>query len=260
MKIIVGIIASHNKEYDDFKKIWIDNINHTLSQTNLEYKFYFIYGEKSKSTSDGNYNNIYFPYNETLRNVLYKTLDFMEYINNKYDNYILIRTNLSTLFDFKMYEEWLRNIPESKFFSGSLINAIHGYNTTFSGTNLTMTRDVVEFILKHRSRFTLTYNEDEEISLLVMANIKCKHKTIKRIDFIQDKIMFHRCKKFAENIFCFRFKSDNRYNDYKNMKMMLSCIKSKYNVNKFIRDNFYDYSIVEEGQVFEKFSEIVWSF
>lgn len=249
-KIIVGILSSQDETYDAFKKVWLRNIEHwTQRKKNkheiraYDFEFYFIYGGENEGIiQHEQYTDLYYAYPETLPNMLRKTLRFFEHINEKYvaDDILVLRTNLSTLFDFDSYTTWLRDVPRNLFFGGSIIDGFEGESTKFSGTNMIMSKDVMQFIIQYQDRFTYNYNEDIELSSMVMFNLnkgpkQLRLKAMKRVDFIQDAVMYHKCDMYAEDVACFRFKTQDRKSDVTRMHNILACLQTGVSVTKFIQ-------------------------
>lgn len=269
-KVYVGILASHGEPYDAFKKVWLRSIEHTKHlDCKVKYEFFFIYGGKvvevvQNDTNTTTYTDLYYAYPETLPNMLRKTCKFFEHVeqlesNNKHkDDVFILRTNLSTLFDFKMYQEWLKGIPSRLFFGGSLIDGIHGKSTCFSGTNMIMSLDVMRFVVMHQDRFSYNYNEDIELSCMVMMNVMCKLKSMKRLDFLDDKLVYHKCDMFSEKVSCYRFKSSNRQQDVNNMHNILACLQANVNVTRFIQIQMKHLVVSSEASCMSRFSEQIW--
>lgn len=254
MRVIVGILASHNEIYDEFKKIWIENIK-TITK-NDNFSFYFIYGGENEYINDnGKWIDLYYNIQETIPNMLRKSCRFFEYVNNKYDgDFYILRTNLSTLFDFEKLYKWITKLPTNYFFGGSLIDGYSGSLTKISGTNMIFSTEILKFLIKNQDRFIYNQNEDVVLSHMIILNLYpfLRFKTIKRLDFLKDStIMYHRCSLNTQlyDFFCYRFKSDDRKSDIENMRYIL------YNNNL---DKFKEYKKTSEGDVFEVFSNCIW--
>ena len=264
LKLIVCIIASENPDYNNFKELWKANINYIKTNRNnkIEYDFYFVYGgETNKINHINYYTELYYDIPETLPNILRKTIRSFEYFSHIYDkgkshkqDFFVLRTNISTIFDFEKYTMWLDRSPLQNFLGGSMIEGYLGYGTTFSGTNTVMSFDIMKFIIKHQDRFIYTYNEDTELSSLVMYNTNCYIKTMKRLDFLNNKVIFHRCKLYNSDICCYRFKSNDRKRDYALAKIILDLIHNGKNVNDYVIDNFDEGIISSEGEIYDDLS------
>lgn len=254
-------MASDSPEYNEFKLEWIKNINYIKTKSVI-YDFYFIYGgHKEKRVCYNTYTDVYYKITESIHNMLRKTLFFFEYITKTVNFDFLIRTNLSTLFDFEKMLSWFSNINNLNFFGGSLIDGFDGRNTKISGTNMIFSKDIIDTIILYQDRFSYVYNEDIELSMFVFINIKdCNHKSISRVDFLESDICFQKCKTFDENIFCYRFKSDNRKNDvyYYSLILQYSIFNKNLLNTTFINDYINGKIIKEIVPNFSILSEKQW--
>lgn len=262
MKVIVGVLASHNEIYDKFKELWIKNINGIDHQKRKQFSFYFIYGnetgEENRIIRGENWVDLYYDFQETIPNMLRKSCKFFEYVNEKYNNeeYIILRTNLSTLFDFKKLLKWVNEVPNRMFFGGSLIDGYSGNLTRISGINMIFTKDIMRFLIDNQDRFIYNQNEDVVLSSVILMNLykNLTLRTIKRLDFIEETVMYHRCSTNTEldDFFCYRFKSKDRKKDITNMKKIIEngCL-----VNM---GDFRESIILSEGEVFQIFADKFW--
>ena len=293
MKIIVGIIASDNDSYKDFKNIWIKNIVRVKKDVCLSklFDFYFLY-----SDSKGETKNIcsetgeiiyvdYYDKNDKFEKVTLslfaRTMSFFNYMietfnlldeneSLKYTNEGLyfLRTNLSTLFDFKLIEQWCRDKPKVNFLGGSFNGYYNNIHTTFSGTNMIMSYDVMKYVFFNKEKAELNhYLEDEAISNLIVRNLDVFIINVKRLDFIEmeevdvngiiwpatpNSIIYHKTTKGDKDVFTFRFKTFNRTNDINVMNYIVNELwKDEYDLTKAINQisKFYlpALPIVEEG-------------
>lgn len=261
MKIIICIMASNTEEYNGFKLEWIKNINYIKKKSDV-FDFYFVYGGiKEKIIKNNNFTDIYYEITETIPNMLRKTLFFFEYTKNIHFDF-LVRTNLSTLFDFEKMTNWFNDLSNTKFFGGSLIDSFDGLNTKISGTNMVFSKDIIDLVVLHQDRFPYVFNEDIELSIMVFFNIKnCNHKTISRIDFLENQIVFQKCKTFDNNVFCYRFKSNIRTNDIYYYSLIMKYVifdKNILNIT-FINDYINGNIIKEVVPMFNVLSEKIWT-
>jgi hypothetical protein len=294
MKIIVGIIASDNDSYKDFKNIWVKNILKVKNDECLSklFDFYFLYSD-SKSES----KNIicvetgkilyvdFYDKNDKFDNVTHslfaRTMSFFNYMIESlqlFDEKIcleytkeglyFLRTNLSTLFDFKLLIKWFEDKPRINLLAGSFNGYYMNKNTTFSGTNMIMTYDIMKYVFLNKEKAKLNILlEDEAISNLIVQNLDMFIINLKRLDFIEmekvkvnntiwpatpNSIIYHKTTKGDTDIFTFRFKTFNRTNDINVMNYIVNELwKDDYDLNKVVDNisNFYSpkLPIVEEG-------------
>ena len=294
MKIIVGIIASDNDSYKDFKNIWIKNILKVKKDAYLSklFDFYFLYSDstcESKSnicteTGEVLYVDFYdnndkfekvtlslFARTMSFFNYMIESLNLFDeniYLKYKNEGLYFLRTNLSTLFDFKLITKWFEDKPRINLLAGSFNGYYNNIYTTFSGTNMIMTYDIMKYVFLHKEKAKLEYLlEDEAISNLIVENRDVFIINIKRLDFIEmeevevndtiwpatpNSIIYHKTTKDDIDIFTFRFKTFNRMNDINIMNYIVNELwKDDYNLNKIVNNisKFYspELPIVEEG-------------
>lgn len=278
MKIVVGIVASDNENYTEFKKVWIRNISHVKRDPLLSqlFDFYFLYSDSTGQSKRISYKDtdqtLYVDYydkqdkfKDVTHSIFARTVSFFEYMitslklvedseNAKYrdDGLFFVRTNLSTVFDFKMMAKWFLDKPKLNFFGGSFNGFYNGLYTTISGTNLIFSLDIMMYLFLNREKVDMSrYLEDEAISQLIIQNVNAFIINVKRLDFIEmeevrippnhvwpatpNSIIYHKTKIGDNNIFTFRFKTFNRNNDVIVMNKVLNELWSEdYTLNNLV--------------------------
>lgn len=254
MKIIIGILASSNESYNDFKNIWVKNIQRfKLTSYKNCIDFYFIYSEKNMKKdgieidSSENFYNYYYKYDESqslMDSLLYRSISLMEYLsNNNILGDFFIRTNISTFFDLQMLLKWSESIPQTNLFAGTLISIMNSILTHLSGTNLTLSRDIVEFVILNKQyiindsiinkdREAVLFGDDSRISSLIIENTDVHILLIKRLDLIElnyENIYHPPCMLLQnadnlEKLFCYRFKTLDRNVDIQSMNDLYEAI------------------------------------
>lgn len=234
MKYIIGVIMTDDMHYNNMKDIWIKNMSINGSN-NME--LYFIYGKNNNGKQTerivGDIYNFYGKNKETLYNVLKKTLDFMKYIDDIHNEYIIIRSNASTLFNLPLLKHHMNHLTTFKYaISGTLTSAFQNFPNGISeelifisGTNLCLSQEIVKNCINSRKTIefygTSGLLEDVAISKHLFYNMKydIAYNT-SRIDIL-DQIELHNCIN-GYGVFCFRFKSSNRENDVNKMHHLLN--------------------------------------
>ncbi|MDD4938234.1 MAG: hypothetical protein PHX34_04460 [Candidatus Shapirobacteria bacterium] len=232
MKLAVVIVITEKD--NAFKQVLLSNVK------NFDYvDLYFVYGStypKTKLVSIGNGNvNIFSKYNETFENMINKTIDAfkaLSIVQQKYD--YIIRTNMSTLFDFEKLLEFSKQLSPSALFCGPFI----GINKKpyISGTCILMTPDIMQYIIKNENLINKSLNEDIALSDFINTNVQSYFTiNIKRLDFIQLKelgnvkrIVYHKTFIGDTDIFCFRFKTLDRNSD---INLMQEIVNTKFNTD-----------------------------
>lgn len=260
MKIIVGIVASDNENYDEFKKAWVKNIAQVKKDTYLSslFDFYFLYSDSKGTSKKIMYKEteqvLYIDYYDkqdqfpsVTHSIFSRTISFFThvindlnlthdptYLRHKSEGLFFLRTNLSTMFDFKLMAKWFQNKPKTNFFGGSFNGFYNGLYTTVSGTNLIFSMDTMMYLTLNKDKVDMrVYLEDEAISQLIIRDLDVLIINVKRLDFIEmeevripledgnehiwpatpNSIIYHKTTIGDEDVFTFRFKTFNREND-----------------------------------------------
>jgi len=284
MKVIVAIIASKDPVYNQFKDIWIKCIDY-IKTTNFNYDFYFLYSEETEYNinysldSYPNYTNYYYKYHykvyetelmKAQMEMLNKTLNFYEYIKNKLnlndnnsynhntltDTTYILRTNLSSLFDFEKLYNYLLDKPKKNFFAGTINGFYNNIYTTISGMNSILSLDTMMYSIDNadniREYLKILKYEDDTMSNYIIRNLNVFLINIKRLDFIEmeevvlsthtwpatpKSIIYQKCNIDDQDIFSFRFKTFNRTNDIEVMnKLNDNILKDNFNLNNFVEN------------------------
>jgi len=145
LKVLMLIISNESiPVYKKHKELWLKymNLNPSVDCYFMEYhpeKNYII--EK---------NTIFIKGVETYHpGIREKTIDCFNYFLNRDTKYdYIIRTNLSSLWNFKALLKYLQTLPKEGVYSGALGKHIVSFA---SGSGFIMTPDVVSKIVQHRN-------------------------------------------------------------------------------------------------------------
>lgn len=227
-KLVIGVIASHGDSYDDMKEIWVENMKRTA---NKNIQVYFLYGDstiqervKLEKISDNMYN-FYVKCDEIFKNILYKTLEFFEWVTRNMTNCIILRTNLSTMYNLNEFHQITEQMLDKQYlFGGTFVHGYRGFDTWFSGATMLFSQEVLKLLLHFKSdMLQASANDDVVLSSFCFKKFSniILFINLPRID-MTDKPIFQYCSdKEYNNVHCFRFKSSDRTNDIKLMKGFL---------------------------------------
>lgn len=269
---IFGVIASESEYYNEMKKIWMDNVCiFNKKNKNKRVIVYFLYGNREKS--EGNYykikksnDDIYDLYGnceESCETMIKKSIMFFEEVVRIYPEVqadgmtYIIRSNLSTLFNFEKHYDELNKINkdiieykrefkrEPYFFGGTFVDSFDISNILFSGTNLMFNILSLKLIIKDRdSLIEVKLNDDVVISTFLVGNFASRLllRDIKRLDIVEGMTRYKSCEIYDNSISCFRFKTSDRNRDVQIMKklldkMYLKDFKNEIFVNQIILEN-----------------------
>lgn len=261
-KVIFGILASTNEHYTKFIEIWIENIIRFKNGPYAQYiDFYFIYSEPTKieynnqrcfpdNTHKPNYYHYYSQYTENdsmMDSFVNRSIQLLDYIQPQQFNYF-IRTNLSTLFQLDMLIHWSNSLPLGNIIAGPPIDKLNSIYTFISGTCICLSRDLVDFLLLNKQHILdkkVLYGDDVRISSLIIENLNVEILLVKRLDFVEisydngyipPSVIFQNSYDI-NNLFCYRFKTNDRESDVKYMKLLLKSMYSKdYKLLQFVGD------------------------
>lgn len=215
MKFIHLVLYSKNNIYDKMKIVSEEYYN----KFNNVITFYYCFNNDITTNYKIDGNFLYFKGNETyIPGIITKTIKALEFIyKNKYYFDYIIRSNISTIIDFKLLEEELTKNPIEYYGGGIIfsawdiehkINNIHKktyYNNNFiSGTSIILSKKGLSFIIKNKNN--IVYDTIDDIAIGVLFNNYCNYiiknglKCIGRWTETKDKInfkhnnIFYRCK------------------------------------------------------------------
>jgi hypothetical protein len=145
MKVLILIISNdQNPVYAKHQKAW-----RTYMNTSHKIHSYFLQYHSGPTGIQG--DTFYVNGEETYQNIIHKTLTAFEYFQNTPVSYdFIIRTNLSSVWNFTALLTYLETLPQTGVYSGKI--GIHENSIPFiSGSGFIMTPDVVKLLLDNRS-------------------------------------------------------------------------------------------------------------
>lgn len=242
MKVIILVVIDDSETSTKFKKVQLKNlckyghtyfiygssINDTQECQNMENntsipdKEFDVSSSVSKEIKYGLYTDIYISKEETFNNVVYKTINALEYLSSNgeiTEETLVIRTNMSTLFDYTKMERYLQEMYSKDLYGGPFIGQVNKYPLV-SGTCIVMGINKVKDIIKYKSHTNMSMNED--ISLQMLLDFPYETCNVPRIDYLNESILYHKCSLNDNDIYTFRFKSNDRNVDLKRMETLMN--------------------------------------
>lgn len=183
MKVLILSIFNETDYYKKMKNIQMKYVNN-----NEHIDYYFITFKTFMSKNVEIINNIiYVKGVETAMNILEKTIVALDYlINIKKNTYdYIIRTNISTIFNYTLLIQYLHSIPQNDIYIGGIFFKLawldykYGINDYkidlyslqnlyyFQGTGITMSFDVVQCILQNKINLKYDIIDDVAIGLFI---------------------------------------------------------------------------------------------
>lgn len=126
--------------YAEHRKVWSSYMN---SYKDIEC--YFIQYRDGPQAIEG--NTFWLRGKESFPNILSKTIDSIKYfLKNDYD--FIIRTNLSSLWNFKVLLDYLQTLPREGVYNGFI--GSHKNSQFASGSGYIMTPDICDLLIENR--------------------------------------------------------------------------------------------------------------
>jgi len=178
MKIGILIIYSDNEDYKKMMQIQKEY----LEKFKNEIIFYFCQmNNEQENDLEVVDNFLYVKGNESLLNILKKTIVSMKYIIQNHNIDFLIRTNISTIININKFKQILQFIPRTEFYGSSnylnlqWLSYEHGiydnslFGTIYAqGTCIIFSKDIVEDICRDSDK--LRYDLVDDLAIGVYIN------------------------------------------------------------------------------------------
>ena len=253
MKIYVGILATHLDYEIEFKKIWLENISRLPTNIQSVFEFYFLYNQVDDEKQNRlvqldehvyDLTNHVDELEPAKKDMLSKTVAFFNFILtkhkngnqiviNRHDPIYVLRTNMSTLFQFEKLFKWFNTYLHTQLlnvYAGPYIDT----SVLVSGTCIVMSLDICQTLsMNEQTLYIIQENVnycDDMVIGIGLTNIPLLNNTIiKRLDFLEKHVVYHDTFVGDHDIFVFRFKSKDRIQDTKHMKHVMNQIyKEEY--------------------------------
>jgi len=218
MKVLILIISSPNLNpvYAAHKEVWGSYMN-----TNSAIDSFFIEYHPTKDMVVED-NTIYIKgresYHPGCREKTIHALNFFLNGDNKYD--FIIRTNLSSLWNFTALLKYLDTLPKNNLYAG--INAKHNSHKFISGAGFIMSPDVARLLVDNRTMLNKSNILDDVDIGFVLEHLNVPFTEGKRYD-IYSMNMFNSYV-FDDSVYHYRIKWNNsgmRYEEPIVMKKLL---------------------------------------
>lgn len=114
--IIIGVIASRSKIYDDFVKYYWSRFIEYINKKNYSIKIYLLYGDDYENIFNISQEHIFITdINDSfIPGCLKKTISFFEYIKKNYKFNYIFRTNLSSFIIIDNFIKLINSFPKKK--------------------------------------------------------------------------------------------------------------------------------------------------
>ena len=178
--LIIDSETPFSEHYDRQRNIWRLYMN-----LDPEIKCYFIRFKKDLFKDfyvDEDNNVIYLKGEENyIPGILIKTLKAMEYVHNNFDFKYLIRTNISSFWDFKTFKRFYHRYDDN------IVRAPIGFEEHIpfpGGSGMVISKNVIGLMIKNQSSFNYNLIDDRSIGIFLHSH------NIQIIDGENDRTLF----------------------------------------------------------------------
>jgi mannosyltransferase OCH1-like enzyme len=244
MKVLILIIFNNSEIYNEML-----SIQRTYLHNNPNIDVYFVtFNETLLEDVTINNDFIYIKGSESYTNILYKTIQSLDYIKNvsttKYD--FLVRSNISTIIHLDNLFKYLSTLPKTNIYTGGTIETLLWTLQTYEiieqnernnyyglkyiqGTGIIMSFDVVEEILKIKNDIQYNIVDDVKLGLIIRTYFPNIYKNIENIT--PAKVSYNQ---FEEDCIFIRNKSYNPKLDVYQIRNLVEI--NNFNVS-FLKNN-----------------------
>lgn len=205
MKILVAVLASENGHYpclieNGIRKTWGTKVDE-------DFEIVYYYGKNNINTPKS--DEIYIDIEDNFSTIGTRTVLFFEQILKTKSFDYLLRVSPSSLFNIEKYKQFLADKPTSNLFC-ALVGYVDNNRRFGSGAGYTLSRDVVELIVKNKHLLDHTLIDDLGVSFLLLEKLgiplipapRQDFYTIESVPSSLDKNTNHfhyRCKSASDN-------------------------------------------------------------
>jgi hypothetical protein len=165
MNILVLIISNDSlPNYKYNREVWRSYMN---NYSNIHCYFIENSMDESKTYPHIENRTIFFKGEETFQNIIVKTLNSIDYFINSDIHYdFVVRTNLSSVWDFDVLQSYLKTLPSEKVYSGPrgpYYHLEHHYFMFYfiGGMGIIMSNDVCKLLIENRETAESFKNMDD---------------------------------------------------------------------------------------------------
>ena len=240
MNILILCIFDETNRNKQLIKIQRDNFVNNYS---IDY-YFIIYDENLTEEFKLINDTLFIKGNETYMNILDKTIKALRYFINIKDYDFIIRTNISTTFNYKLLYNYLNDIPKNNIYLGGIVFKIDWidikYGITneniekfllkylyyFQGTCIILSSDVAKNIIENSNKLIHDVIDDVSIGLFIktyLPNSYLNYTNMPKTSIISEETNI-----YDNNSIIYRHKS---FNDEKDIKNMINTFKIINNHN-----------------------------
>lgn len=162
---------------------------------------------------------------ERYDTILAKTIDALTYFLPKKPYTHIVRTNLSSVWDFTNLLTYLNTLPQTRLYGGLALQ-----KGGASGAGILFSRDVAELLITYRKHIlSIGVADDDDIGTF-MQQVGIPLTISRRVDFVNLEHYQNHNDKIPNGTFHYRVKNWNLDNRYEEEKVMRSIIQRIYGI------------------------------
>lgn len=203
MKVLVLVISSDTfPVYAHHREVW-----RRYRALHPEFECYFLEYRPLVFVPTLTSDTLVLPGIERYDTILTKTLDAIDYFARRRSYDYVLRTNLSSVWDFVNLRRYLETIPRERVYQGQCgVNSDTGIQFA-SGAGILMSADVVRALLTHR-RVALTLPSLDDVAIAkALASAGFTPSPLPRVDFVSLAHYSEHHTKIPEGSFHYRVKN-----------------------------------------------------
>ena len=202
MKVFVLVVSGGSEPvYKEHKKVWRTNSHPQVKVIFIEYS-----QEVNQITLAG--DTLLLPGTESFQAMTRKTIDSIQYFLEDKECTHVIRTNLSSVWNFPRLINYLLLLPTTGLFAGVIGGG--GPGVFVSGAGMHMSRDIADLLVKNKEKVCSIQEQDDVAISLGLSALGVTFTNLQtRIDFTTVDLFNQNKNRLTPMIYHMRFKQEN---------------------------------------------------
>lgn len=207
MRILMLVISSNTfPVYEKHREVW-----RLYMKRHPDIDCFFIEYKPTTFLTTLTQDTLYMRGVERYGNIIGKTIESLEYFLPKRPYDYIVRTNLSSVWDFSRLVQYLQDKPRTRFYSGQI--GTHEIVPFASGAGMIMSQDVAIQLLQNR-RSALQYNGFDDVAIgKALHDVGIYPVELPRVDFVSANHYIAHYDKVPEGTFHYRIKHEDYRGD-----------------------------------------------
>lgn len=207
MRILMLVISSNTYSvYEKHREVW-----RTYMKRHPNIDCFFIEYKPTTFITMLSQDTLYMRGVERYETIIGKTIESLEYFLTKRSYDYIVRTNLSSVWDFGRLIQYLQDKPRTQYYAGQI--GTHEVVPFASGAGIIMSQDVAKRLL-HNQRSALQYNGFDDVAIAkALHEVGIYPVSLPRVDFVSANHYIAHCNEIPEGTFHYRIKHEQYLGD-----------------------------------------------